>query len=97
MATHSTCLEDPRDGGAWWAALYAVAQNRRRLKQLGSSSICLPHSLLVLLIIRGKLIAQGFSLHGPQLASPLSQHQYILSQLRTLIDSAGSSAHSYNK
>ena len=27
-----SCLEDPRDGGAWWAALYGVAQSRTRLK-----------------------------------------------------------------
>ena len=29
MATHSSvsCLENPRDGGAWWAAVYGVAQS----------------------------------------------------------------------
>ena len=27
-----SCLENPRDGGAWWAALYEVAQSRTRLK-----------------------------------------------------------------
>ena len=27
-----TCLENPRDGGAWWAAVYEVAQSRTRLK-----------------------------------------------------------------
>ena len=32
------CLENPRDGGAWWAAVYGVAQNWTRLKQLSSSS-----------------------------------------------------------
>ena len=38
MATHScSCLENPRDGGAWWAAVYGVAQSRTRLKQLSSS------------------------------------------------------------
>ena len=26
------CLENPRDGGAWWAAIYGVAQSRTRLK-----------------------------------------------------------------
>ena len=30
-------LENPRDGGAWWAAVYGVAQSRTRLKQLSSS------------------------------------------------------------
>ena len=32
-------LENPRDGGAWWTAVYGVAQSRTRLKQLSSSSI----------------------------------------------------------
>ena len=26
-----SCLENPRDGGAWWAAVYGVAQSRTRL------------------------------------------------------------------
>ena len=29
-----SCLENPRDGGAWWAAIYGVAQSRTRLKWL---------------------------------------------------------------
>ena len=33
-----SCLENPRDRGAWWAAVYGVAQSRTRLKRLGSSS-----------------------------------------------------------
>ena len=37
MATHS-CLENTREGGAWWAAVYGVAQSQTRLKRLRSSS-----------------------------------------------------------
>ena len=33
-----SCLENPRDRGAWWAAVYGVAQGRTRLKWLSSSS-----------------------------------------------------------
>ena len=33
-----SCLENPRDGGAWWAAVCGVAQSQTRLKQLSSSS-----------------------------------------------------------
>ena len=33
-----SCLENPRDGGAWWAAVYGVAQNWTRLQRLSSSS-----------------------------------------------------------
>ena len=33
-----SCLENPRDGGAWWAAVYGVTQSRIQLKWLSSSS-----------------------------------------------------------
>ena len=33
-----SCLENPRDGGSWWAAVYGDAQSRTRLKRLSSSS-----------------------------------------------------------
>ena len=33
-----SCLENPRDGGAWWAAVYGTAQGRIRLKRRSSSS-----------------------------------------------------------
>ena len=42
MATNSSvllqCLENPRDGGAWWAVVYGVTQSQTRLKRLSSSS-----------------------------------------------------------
>ena len=31
-----SCLENPRDGGAWWAAVYGIAQSWTRLKRLSS-------------------------------------------------------------
>ena len=42
-------LENPRDGGAWWAAVYGVAQSRTRLKRLSSSS---SSSLLISFVLR---------------------------------------------
>ena len=33
-----SCLENPRDGRGWWAAIYGVAQSQTRLKRLSSSS-----------------------------------------------------------
>ena len=33
-----SCLENPRDRGAWWASVYGVAQSRTWLKQLSSGS-----------------------------------------------------------
>ena len=40
MATHFqySCLANPMDGGAWWAAVHGVARSRTRLKKLSSSS-----------------------------------------------------------
>ena len=32
-----SCLENPRDGGAWWASVYGVTQSRTQLKRLSSS------------------------------------------------------------
>ena len=37
-ALQCSCLENPRDEGAWWVAIYGVAQSQTRLKQLSSSS-----------------------------------------------------------
>ena len=34
---HCSCLENPTDGGAWWAAVYGVGQSRTWLKWLSSS------------------------------------------------------------
>ena len=45
-----SCLENPRDGGAWWAAVSGVAQSRTRLKWLSSSEprrvVCFQHTML---------------------------------------------------
>ena len=37
-ALQCSCLENPRDGGAWWAAVYGVAQSRTQLKRLSRLS-----------------------------------------------------------
>ena len=34
-----SCLENPRDGRAWWAAIYVVAQSRTQLKRFSSRTI----------------------------------------------------------
>ena len=36
-----SCLANPMDGGAWWAAVSGVAQSQTRLKQLSSSNMIL--------------------------------------------------------
>ena len=37
-----SCLESPRAGEAWWAAVYGVTQSRTRLKWLSSKHACMP-------------------------------------------------------
>ena len=39
-AFQCSCLENLRDGGAWWAAVYGVAQSRRRLKLIFAFVFC---------------------------------------------------------
>ena len=44
-----SCLENPRDGGAWWAAIRGVAQSPTRPKQLSSSSCVKIVQILIML------------------------------------------------
>ena len=58
-----SCLENPSDGRAWWAAVYGVTQSRTRLKRLSSSSThvmedsLLCQSLLIYMLILLKNIS----------------------------------------
>ena len=47
-----SCLENPRDGGAWWAAVYGVAESWTRLKWLSSSS----SSRYVIALLQGRSV-----------------------------------------
>ena len=53
-----SCLENPRDGRAWWASVYGVAQSRTRLKRLSSSKDGLSSKDSYHLTWQGKLEAQ---------------------------------------
>ena len=74
-----SCLENPRDGGAWWAAVNGVAQSRTRLKRLSSSSsssrVLLTQSYFFFLLSLGRYfkIQEGFVLgsFSPALGSEL--------------------------
>ena len=60
-----SCLENPRDGGVWWAAVYGVAQSRTRLKQLSSSSSSVHMSIPISQFIPPPLPRMNFSLKFP--------------------------------
>ena len=57
------CLEDPRDGGAWWAAVYGVAQSDT-LKRLSSGSS--RWFLLKRLTPMGRVMAFGCGYYIPR-------------------------------
>ena len=78
MATHSSvlaCLENPRDRGAWWAAISEVAQSRTRLKRLSiiiSSSRGLSYSIACEILVpqpgmepESPVLEGGFWTTGP--------------------------------
>ena len=66
-----SCPENPRDGGAWWAAVYGVSQSRTRLKQLSSSS---SSSSSVQLHSHVRLFATSWT---AALQASLSHHQLL--------------------
>ena len=51
-----SCLENPRDSGAWWAAIYGVTQSRTRLKRLSNNNKQLNNNMLFL-----QMRSMGFS------------------------------------
>ena len=57
----SACLENPRDGGAWWAAVYGVAQSWTRLKRLSSSSTSVCSLVLLGLLVNISYIFSIFA------------------------------------
>ena len=42
-----SCMKNPRDRGAWWAAVYGVTQSQTRLQQLSSSNSIYQRQLMV--------------------------------------------------
>ena len=58
-----SCLENPRDGGASWAAVHGVAQSQTRLKRFSSS-------IYVLLLFRHPVLSNSLWPHGLQHARP---------------------------
>ena len=54
-----SCLESPRNGRAWWAAVYGVAQSWTRLKQLSSSSSRIWEASQVALVVKSQAANAG--------------------------------------
>ena len=75
-----SCLENPRDGGAWLAAVYGVAQSRTRLKRLSSSR---PSSL----VNRKTITGQALSCNAPGIFA-YTQRQALLERKKNVWDFA---------
>ena len=69
-----SCLENLRDGGAWWAAVCGVAQSWTRLKRLSSSS-----SRINLVHTTAWMIVQGFKLNEWKKSAPPKVTDYKIS------------------
>ena len=88
--TQCSCLENPRDGGSWWAAVYGVSQSWTRLKWLSSSRASLSFSEWRLLSSCGVQASHCcvFSYGGAQAlgaqASVVEAHGLSSCTLRTL-------------
>ena len=74
-----SCLENSRDGGAWWAAVYGVAQSWTRLKWLGSSSSKHNSHLYEFRLSRGSWLLR----HPPEFSSSPCQSLYPQWSLQT--------------
>ena len=70
-----SCLENPRDGGAWWAAVYGVAQSRTRLKRLSSSSSNIQH-VLSIFFFQGNIIKK-LNIYHPKGSLSLKMSQWF--------------------
>ena len=56
-----SCVENPRDGRAWWAAVYGVAQSWIRLKRLSSSKSLLNISYIFSILISSLFVCNPSS------------------------------------
>ena len=56
-----SCLENPMKGGAWWAAIYGVAQSRTRLKWLSSIHNFVGRVMSLLFSTLSRFVTQGYS------------------------------------
>ena len=75
-----SCLENPRDGGAWWAAVYGVTQSRTRLKRLSSVHMSMVLSQLVLPSPSSAVSTNPFSMSAPPFVLCKLVHQYSFSR-----------------
>ena len=79
-----SCLENPRDGRAWWAATYGVAQSRTRLKWLSSSSSKLYELFIYFVGVCAQLLQSCLTLCDPMNCNPPGLSVHGISQAKFL-------------
>ena len=84
-----SCLENPRDGGAWWVAVYGVAQSRTRLKRRSSSISIYISCVCVCIYVYSSVCAKG-PMSLPRMITEFSYIRitirYYSHQINLLID-----------
>ena len=76
-----SCLENPRDSRAWWAAVYGIAQSRTRLTQLSSSSSSRHLHELNFPALAGAPLLETQPIRNPSHIRPLFPHLVEVSGL----------------
>ena len=82
-----SCLEYPRDGGAWWAAVYGVTKSQTWLKQLSSSSRLQPIRLFCPWDFPGKNTGVGFHFLLQGISPTQRSNLHFLCLLHCQVDS----------
>ena len=99
---HCSCLENPRDGGAWWAIVSGVAQSRTWLKRLGSSSSYLLWISLLLFYLREISLSLSLSFffvwqHSAKKAADTVEHAWLPTNVSVLLGSQEATARKVRK
>ena len=81
-----SCLENPRDGGAWWAAVYGVTKSQTWLKQLSSSRLQ-PIRLFCSWDFPGKNTGVGFHFLLQGISPTQRSNLHLLCLLHCQVDS----------
>ena len=67
-----SCLENPRDRGAWWAAVYGVSQSQTQLKRLSSSNSIREYEFIITKIFRQRKIQAQMIVNSTKLLRKIS-------------------------
>ena len=79
---HCSCLENSRDGGAWWAAVYGVTQNQTRLNDLAAATAA--HASKVMLKILQARLQQYVNRELPRVQAGFTKGRGTRNQIANI-------------